>query len=214
MMKKILLMALASFLGWSVSQASVTNILAWTYSGGIYCYQPVLGTDGSGNQSVTLDGYQWTDWGTMGLTLQTDTPSDPTLTIGNTIDNESPFVWTAYIVNVAMSQTFSISNAVVNLPSGWSENVTQPILQGGNYVGTIDYFVTGGGTPVAIYPGANSTLDFSYQITFTGSTSYSFTESAMAVPEPSGLSSLMAGGLVVGGTMIVKRRQAKLLAKA
>jgi hypothetical protein len=214
MKNKVLLIALASFLGWSISHASVTNIVAWSYSGGIYCYQPVLSTDGSGDQSVSLDGYQWTDWGTMGLTIQTSSASDPTLTIENSIDNESPFAWTEYIVNVAMSQSFSISNAVVNLPSGWSENVTQPILQGGNYVGTIDYFVTGGGTPVAIYPGANSTLDYSYQITFSGSTSYSFTESAMAVPEPSGLGFLMAGGLLVGGMAIVKRRQAKLLVKA
>jgi len=212
MKNKVLLIILASFLSWSFGHASITNIWVWTYSGGIYCYQPVLGTDGSGNQSLTLNGYQWTSQGAMSTTFQTDTPSDPTLTIGNNIDNESFFVWTEYIVNVAMSQTFSISNAMVNLPSGWAETVTQPTLQAGNYVGTIDYFVTGGGTPVATYPGANSILDYSYQIIFSGSTSYSFTESVTAVPEPDGLGLVLAGGTVIGGTAIVRRRQAKLLA--
>ena len=55
MMKKILLTALASFLGWSVSHASVTNIVA-TYSGGIYCYQPVLGVDGNGQSPFRMVG--------------------------------------------------------------------------------------------------------------------------------------------------------------
>lgn len=207
-MKKILLTVLAGFLGWTVSHATVTSVPTWNYSGGIYCYQPVLSTDGSGNQSVTLDGSQWSSWGTMGLDILTDTASDPTLTINNNLNNESTFVWTQYIVNVAMNQTFTIGNAVVNLPSGWAAAVTQPTLQSGSYVGTIDYYVMPGGTPVAIYPAPDSAFDYSYQITFSGSTSYSFTESATAVPEPGSPGFVMAGGLLIGISLALKRARA------
>ncbi len=83
MNKKILLIASASFLGWCISDASITSIPSWSYSGGLYCYAPVLTTDsGTGAQSVGISGYQ-SSFGGMGLTILTDTPTDPTLAISN-----------------------------------------------------------------------------------------------------------------------------------
>ena len=212
MHKKILLIVSASFLGLFISHATVTSIPTWSYSGGFYCYNPVLTTDsGTGDQSVGVSGWQ-SSFGAMNLAIQTDTPTDPTLTINNSIDNESSFAWTAYIVNVAMSQTFTINSAGVVAPAGWTAIITQPSGPvSGIYTGTIDYV---GGTPVAIFPGSNSTLDYGYQVQFSGATQYSLTESANPVPEPGVLSFLWVGGLLLGAGAVARRRHAQLRVRA
>lgn len=132
----------------------------------------------------------------MSFTITADTVNDPTLTINNSINNTSSFAWTAYVVNVAMDQSFTINSAGVVAPSGWSASISQPTGPvSGMYTGTIDYT---GGTPVTIYPALDSTLDFGYQVTFSGSTQYSLTESANPVPEPGVLSLLAFAGLLFG----------------
>jgi hypothetical protein len=137
----------------------------------------------------------------------TDTPTDPTLTINSSIDNQSSFAWTAYVVNVAMNQAFSINSAGVVAPSGWTATIIQPSGPvNGVYTGTINYE---GGTPVAISPGLNSTLDYGYQVQFSGATQYSLTESANPVPEPGTLSFLLIGGLLLGAGAVAKRRQTR-----
>lgn len=202
MNKKILLIIPASFLGLFVSHADVTSIPTWSYSNGFYCYAPTLST-GDDGQSVQIIGSQSSS-GEMGLTILTDTATDPILTINSSIDNDSSFAWTEYIVNVGMNQTFDINSAGVIAPSGWTATITQPVGPvDGVYTGTIDYV---GGTPVAISPGPNSTFDYGYQIQFSGSTSYSLTESVNPVPEPGTPNVLLAGGLSLGVWMIAKRR--------
>jgi len=203
-MKKLVLAFLVLIGGGYLSQASITSIPSWDYSGGLYCYSPVFsGTD----QSVSISGFQ-SSFGAIGLTIMADTPSDPTLTVNNAIDNETSFAWTEYIVSVAMNQTFSINSAGVVAPGGWTANITQPGAPvAGVYTGIIDYV---GGTPVAIYPGANSILNYGYQVTFSGSTSYNLTESANPVPEPGTLGLLLIGGTLAGG--LVARRRASRLA--
>jgi len=203
MNKKILPVVSASLLGWTLSQASVTSIPTWNYSGGVYCYAPVFTAS---DQTVDLNGHQ-SGFGAMNLTIFTDTPTDPTLTVNNSINNTSSFAWTEYIVSVAMNQSISINSAGVVAPAGWTANITQPGAPvSGVYTGMIDYL---GGTPVSIFPALNSTLNFGYQVTFSGLTSYSLTESANPVPEPNALALLVAGGLFVGGCTMAKRRQAE-----
>ena len=201
--KMLLLIAPATFLIWSISSASITGIPTWSYGGGLYCGGPVLTTDSNtGAQSVALNGNQWS-FGAMELTITTDTANDPTLTINNSINNTSSFAWTAYVVSVAMNQSFSINSAGVVAPSGWTASIAQPSgLVSGVYTGMIDYT---GGTPVAIYPALNSTLDFGYQVTFSGATQYSLAESANPVPEPGVFSLLMIAGLWFGGWKVAKR---------
>jgi hypothetical protein len=199
-MKRILLTISLLVLGCSLSQASITSIPTWDYSGGVYCYSPVFD---SGAQSVGISGYQ-SSYGSIGLTIMTDTPADPTLTVNNSIDNETTFLWTEYVVSVAMNQSFSINSAGVVAPAGWTATITQPGTPvSGVYTGTIDYL---GGTPVAIYPGANSILNYGYQVTFGGSTSYSLTESANPVPEPGMLGLILAGGTLMGIWLVANRR--------
>jgi hypothetical protein len=206
-MKKILLIGSAMVLGFSLSHASITSVPSWDYSGGLYCYSPVFS---SADQSVSINGYQ-NNYGSIGLSIMTDTPADPTLTVNNSINNQSSFVWTEYIVSVAMNQSFSINSAGVVAPGGWTANITQPGAPvAGVYTGIIDYL---GGTPVAIYPGANSILNYGYQVTFSGSTSYSLTESANPVPEPSMAAFLVISGTLLGGLMVFRRRTAGEVAK-
>lgn len=208
MNKKFLLAASASLLGWSVSQASITGIPSWSYSGGMYCYAPVFTPS---DETVAMSGSQ-SGFGAMGLTIDTDTANDPTLTVNNSINNTSAFAWTEYVVSVAMNQSFSINSAGVVAPGGWTANITQPGAPvGGIYTGIIDYV---GGTPVSIYPALNSMLNFGYQVSFSGSTSYSLTESANPVPEPNVLSLLIVGGSLAVQRTLTGRRQAKLRAAA
>ena len=145
MNKKILLVVSVSLLGWSLSQASITSVPTWSYSGGFYCYAPVLPPPirrGSDGHSIKF----WSH----GRGHLTDSTTDPTLTINNSINNTSSFAWTEYVVNVAMNQSFSINSAGVMAPGGWTANITQPGAPvSGIYTGTIDYL---GGTPVSIYP--------------------------------------------------------------
>jgi hypothetical protein len=202
---KILLVASASFLGWSISHANITSAGPWSYGGGVYCY----GSLDTASQTVSWAGSQNSSSGSMGVTLFANSPSDPILTIGNSINNTSSFAWTEYIVNVSMNLTFSINSANVTVPAGWTANITAPTGPDihGNFNGVIDYV---GGVPVAV----SGTLDFGYVVQFTGSMQYSLTESVQAVPEPGTFSFLAAGGLLVGGWAMAKRRQTKLLLRA
>lgn len=206
--KTFLLVVSMSFLGWFASNATVTSVGVTGWTGGIYCYQPVLQDDTSG-QSATMSGSQWLSSGSMDINIAASSTSDPILTIGSSINNTSSFAWTEYIVSLTMNQGFSINSANVTTPSGWTAVITAPTGPdgGGNYNGSIDYLA---GIPVAV----NGTLDFSYVVQFTGSLSYSLTESVQAVPEPGIFSLLMCGGLLVGGGMIAKRRKARLLVRA
>jgi len=205
MTRKILLIASVSFLGWSISHANITSTGPWTYGGGVYCY----GSLDVANQSVSWTGSQNSSSGDMGVILNASSTTDPTLTIGNSINNTSSFAWTAYVVSVVMNQLFTINSASVTVPAGWTANITGPTGPdiNGNYTGVIDYM---GGPAVAI----NSALDFGYVVTFNGSLSYSLTESVTAVPEPGTISLLMAGGLLLGGWTIAKRRQTRVHVRA
>jgi len=189
----------AGLFGWSLANASVTGVTDWNYSGAIYCYSPLW--DSTGN--IGIEGYQ-SGAAQMSGTITTSDPLDPTLTIATSIDNDSSFAWTGYIVNVSLGTSFTILSASVSAPPGWTASVTQPGAPvAGIYTGTINYV---GGTPVAIAPASDSELDFTYQVMFSGSTSYSLTESVTPVPEPAAFGLLVLGGLLLGGKVVARRR--------
>lgn len=127
--------------------------------------------------------------------VATDTPTDPTVTLRSTVENSTFAAWTTFKVNISMNQLFSIANAAVNAPAGWTTNVVPPVFAGTNYVGEITYTA---GTPVAI----GSSIDFQYDVSFIGNMSFTQEFIPSPVPEPASL-----GLLGLAGAVALRRRQ-------
>ena len=198
----LLLAALFSCIGWSRSSASVTNVTAYGENS-VYCYSYSLGTPGD---VFTMNSIQSGPGGIQGW-IYTDSAEDPTLTLQNTINNDTGFDWTGYHVDVFMNQSFTIASPSV-LNSGWSGTITaQPTWNGSQYEGQIDFV---GGTPV----GANQILSFSYQISFSGSTSFTFSQTLSPVPEPGTPSLLLAGALLGGGLVFTRKLRVRTAIQA
>jgi hypothetical protein len=122
----------------------------------------------------------------------TDSSGDPTITLNNTINNDTSYAWTSYDVNVLMNQPFTLTSPVVYYPEttepGWTGTVTvSPAVPigGGEYEANA---VFTGGAPLQI----GDVIDFGYQVSFTGSVN--FTQQLIPVPEP-GTLVLLCGGL-------------------
>jgi hypothetical protein len=194
---KFLAFAVAtSFLASLTARANITGV---TYASGNsaalncpYYYWP------PGSSLVNVVGTQYSGPGSINFSVTTDTPLDPTLTLGNNIVNDTGFAWSGYEVTVTMGQTFSLSSALVTVPPDWTvSSIVQPGAPvAGVYTGNIFFKA---GTPVQI----NQNLDFSYQLSFTGSVQ--FTETLTPTPEP-GTCTLLLGGLALGGWIARKRR--------
>ncbi len=194
--------ALAAFACAANGYANVTDI-TWGYSGGVYCYTPLF--DSAGN--VSMYGFQSGDGtGQMAAAITTDTPEDPTLTIGTGLDNDTFFAWSGYHIDVFMDRSFQIlATPTVSSPVGWSASYTpNSTFNGTLYVGSIDFSYLPGGIPVNV----GDEFDFSYQVKFSGSTTYSLTEnvSVTPVPEPGTLGLLAIGSLLFGGRAIARKR--------
>jgi hypothetical protein len=188
-MRKAITFVLAVLFTASVAQADITSIdMANDGDGAINCLADTSFTGSEGTVDVTGDQF----WGPGHMigTITSDTALDPTLLMLNQIDNETGFAWTGYDVNIKMSSTFLISNVSVSNPADWTFTITQPTLQGSEYIGTISYV---GGT--AVQP--LGTFDFGYAISFDGATSYQFCQEMVPVPEPVTMSLLGLGGLVM-----------------
>jgi hypothetical protein len=179
------------------ARATVTGI---SYSpvgtGAISC--PVYSWPGG--TDVNIYGSQFSGPGSILFNVTTDSSGDPTLTLGNSINNDTGFAWTGYEVQVTMGQTFNLSAASVTVPPDWTvASVMQPGAPvAGIYTGDI---IFSAGTPVQ----PDSALDFSYQLSFTGSVQ--FTETLTPTPEPGTAGLLVGGAFLLGGWVIRKRRQ-------
>ena len=198
-MKIRMLAIMAALLaGAGFSRADITGINLWDYNSSVLAcsYGPLTGS--SGNYQYGIDGTQLA-WavGSMGGTISTDDGTDPTLQLGEQIDNDTGSTWNDYHVTITMSQPFSFSNiGVAN--SGWTYNPTAPVLVGSDWIGYIDYYA---GTPVP----NGGTLDFSLSIAFTGTTSFEEDLMPSTVPEP-GTFALIVFGLT--GLLVMGRRSA------
>jgi hypothetical protein len=209
-MKKLiyLLTSITALALCSTSNAAITN--AWWGDDGdgmMVCTNWTYG-----GSSLQMWGTQTGNPGHMLGTVETSDTVDPTLTLANSVNNDSGIMWLGYQVNVIMSVPFTFTTpgpTVSNPPTDdwFVAGVVAPTLQAsgtyaGDYEGTL-YF--NGGTPIGI----GGELDYLYSINFSGSTSYSFTQEAFAyqtmVPEPGALA--LAG---MGGLMLVLGRRLSL----
>jgi hypothetical protein len=174
------------------------NLTGVTYTpdstGAIIC--PIYTWPGGSN--VNVYGSQ-SAAGSILFNVTTDSSGDPTLTLGNSINNDTSFAWTGYEVQVTMAQTFTLSAAMVTVPPDWTVgSVNGPTFVAGMYTGDI---IFAAGTPVP----PTGQLDFSYQLSFNGSVA--FTETLTPTPEPGTVGLLVGGGLLIGGWVSRKRRQ-------
>ncbi len=190
------------------ANANITGA-SWDYgSGDVSC---VMLWDSSDPTTLNLDMYQSGSVGQMNGGVTTDSAGDPTLTMNNEVDNNSSFAWTSYYVDVYMNVNFSFSGISVANPLGWAGGVliaphqVAPFTP--QWTGTLIYYANGG-PPVNNIPlDPNNVLDFTYKVSFLGSTSYNIQEVVTAVPEPGALSLLLAGGFLAGGVRVLRRRQ-------
>ena len=169
------LLALAAALAFSpTANASIES--AWWDSGSA---SGVTYNSGSFvNGTLNMDGNQNSTPGQIVAAITT-TGGDPTLTVASAINNDTGGTWVGFQVNVFMNNPFSFSSPNVSTPADWTvASVVAPTLQGsGMYEGTLNL---ASGTPVV----NGASLDFSYAITFSGLTSYSFTQQMMPVFVP------------------------------
>lgn len=195
-MKKTNLFLIAAALAFSgtVGQAAITGVSAYG-SGEISC--PVY-TFNPNQNLLALPFHQYGS-GNIAAGISTDTIADPTLSILNTINNDTGFPWTGYMVDVSMSDAFSISNPKV-INSGWTASITQPVWNGSEYMGQVAY--TGG---IAVPDG--QLLVFGYDITFAGGTQFDFGQKLTPVPEPGTVGFLALGALAFAGFGLIRKQR-------
>jgi hypothetical protein len=144
---------------------------------------------------LAVDGVQYWHPGHVLGWFTTDTEDDPTIWVRNTVTNEGdvpPLVWTDYHIDITMNKTFDILDAatLVNWDYTYTPTATyDPDL--GLWVGTVDYVMGMGGSPVNM--GEDGEFDF--KISFLGSIEWC--EAMTPTPEPATLALLGLGALLI-----------------
>jgi hypothetical protein len=200
----LLTVALGGVLCCTVSRANITSInYADDGDGAINC-TPYTWTGSQASWTCPVNGDQFWGPGQVVGTITTDSATDPKLTLDDQIVNDSGFSWTSYDVNVYLSQSFTLSAVDVTLPPDWTvSSFAQPTLVNSPLGAYEAQMVFSSGTPVQV----GQELDFNYSISFTGATSYSFTEEVIPVPEPAIFALVPVGALLWGGFVAGLRRK-------
>jgi hypothetical protein len=180
----------ADIIGYSIADDGDGVITCTNYDG--------LITLGPASYQINLYGdHNIFEAGHIAGYFTTDTETDPTIAFYQSIDNDTAFAWSGYLVTVTMNKSFSFSNVgVVN--SGWTYAPPTVTQIGSDWIGSIQYSA---GVPVQV----GASLNFNYAVTFIGSASFAEELTPTPVPEP-GTFALAACGLA--GLLVMRRRSA------
>jgi len=185
----------ASITGWSCSDDG---------DGAIVMHPTGWADNGNHDYSYSMSCAQYWYPGHLLGDFTTDTQEDPTVRIIEDVSNDTTFDWTDYHITIGMTQNFSFVTSGLLTPANWNASVTAVtagILPNTNnvagYVGTINYVMGTGGSPVVI--GDDGT--FGFKVSFSGTTD--FTTEQIPTPEPTTIALLGLGGLA-----LIKRRRA------
>jgi hypothetical protein len=180
-----------------VGRANITSVV-WQGTGGALS-DVVYST--TGPQGDITGGWMYAGQGgngQMGLSLGTDSPTDPAFTLTTDLINSSGFTWSSYLVDVSMTTGFTFSGVANNIPGDWTAIVQNPGAPvAGVYTGHLIFYA---GTPI----GDGGEFNFVYTVNFDGGPSISFTETLTPVPEPGTLSLLAIGSALF---VIARRRR-------
>ena len=136
---RILAIVAALLAGAGLSRADIIgNSIADDGDGVMTCYTYGFLKTGDHAFQLSIDGSQnrW-DYGHIQGDIFTDTDTDPTLALFNSIDNDTAYDWGDYHVKVTMNKPFSFSNVGV-ANSLWTFNTTAPTNNGVVWIGYID----------------------------------------------------------------------------
>jgi hypothetical protein len=185
---KSFLVALSLIASVTLSRASITN--AWLYSGDNSIMSCTYNWSASDPNNFGVAGTQYsTASALLRGYVYTDTPTDPTLSLGENINNDTGIAWSDYHVQISMAQSFSFSNVGVSNP-GWTYSVVNPTFNGTSYVGEVNYFA---GSPVV----NGGLFVFNLSISFVGSVVFTETATPSFVPEPTTMGIGAVGGLLL-----------------
>jgi len=211
MKKTTILLAFAATFSLSLAaRADITSADWWPSD----ISQFTCSSNGFSGGVLWMNGTQLQPTTTIAGNIYLNSPGDPTLTLANSINNDSGNLWIGYQVGVVMSIPFTFVNlppTVSNPPNNdwFVASVNPPTLQAsgpyaGQYEGTLQFSE---GTPVSI----GGELDWQYSINFAGSSQNSFTEVLMPVtqpiPEPGALAMAGLGGLLLAAQILRQARK-------
>jgi hypothetical protein len=194
--------AIAPFVG-STARADITSQTFWDPQGDQVSTSESNWQDISGpDYSVDLSGSQ-TGGGVVDGTFDTNSPTDPSLFIMNSLTNDSSFAWTGYQVGVVLSNPFTLSSIAATTPADWTYSAGPEILNpSGPYAGQYEELLTFSGPDTVPIGG---TFAWQYNLSFSGSESFAFTQVLSPVPEPASFGILAVGGFA----MLGRRRRSR-----
>jgi len=159
--------------------------------------------DGSTNM-LNMSGIQYWYPGHVQGEFITDTESDPTVWILESLENQTNFLWTDYHIDIGMNKTFFIVGVVA--PPDWIWTITPP--ESGQqlpnqppgtlgWLGTIDYYA---GTPIP----TGSLGQFGFVVLFAGSVEFYTEQVPTPIPAPG---AILLGSLGVGLVGWLRKRR-------
>jgi hypothetical protein len=186
----------------SSGYANMTNVAYMDDGDGAFVCAPWNWWGSTSALTLNVVGDQYWAPGHLLVNVLTDDPDDPTIKFNNSIDNQTSFAWTKFIVNLTMDVSFAVTNVTVTSPADWTVTSFDAVANftGSNYLATVVYDA---GTPVPI----SGSLDFGYWVVFSGSPSYVITTEFIPVPEPSTLALVTLGGLALAVPALRRRRR-------